>query len=242
MTKLVKTLMLAAAIGLMIPTQGEAQSFREWFVCGGNHFDTCAAVQVSVMADNSVRLRMWNMAGFDGTYEGTVFTKIGFFNTGGSSVTSDGITDMYGGLEPGGETWEAADPNNAGGISLEVVASSSDNSSIGNGLANQCGADAGLLPGGSNEFWMNPCFDGTFSEAGWVTLEFNIEGEWDLASSELLIQGQNGPDELSTQCITGDNCFTVPEPLTVALLGTGLLGLGIVVMRRRRFMEFDDIF
>ncbi|MHC4822335.1 MAG: PEP-CTERM sorting domain-containing protein [Planctomycetota bacterium] len=103
-----------------------------------------------------------------------------------------------------------------------------------NALSNAC--DPANLPDGSNDLWQNPCATGLpgVNAAGWITMNFQVQGTWDLATTEMLIQGQNGPDGMSTQCITGANCSVVPEPSTVLLLGTGLLGITGFGLRRRR--------
>ena len=68
----------------------EAQGSKSWFVCGGTTFHTCASVVLEVgPADaygvSTVQLNIWNLSGMAGTYEGSVFTKIGFFNASNES-------------------------------------------------------------------------------------------------------------------------------------------------------------
>ena len=256
MRKLVPLLALTAALTLA-PMNAQAQQTRNWFVCGGNHFDTCASVFVTVSNDASfvgvsdVELKIWNLSGFSDTYASTVFTKIGFFHqnyTSGGVIEAQALaplvmdgptrTDKNGG-DP--DQWVLGDPNTAGGIQLDLAANNGDG--VSDGIATACGDE---LPGGNNAFWLNPCAGVAFANdpgaAGWITINFQIDGQWDLATSEMLVFGQNGPDGLSTQCITGagGNCAVVPEPSTWLLLGTGLGALGFVhVRRRRRAGELD---
>jgi len=257
-----KVLVLALATLAVAAPDAAAQQTRNWFVCGGNHFDTCASVFVTVSnsADftgrSNVELTIWNLSGTDGTYAGPVFTKVGFFpqyhaSGGVIDATALGPLAMSGPTRTnksgaGPADWKLGNPNNAGGISLDLAVNNGNG--VSNGIANACAP--GELPGGNNAFWLNPCagagFDNDPNAAGWVTINFEIDGQWDLAASELLVFGQNGPGGLSTQCITGanGNCgptTSVPEPGTWLLLATGFGGLGLAGLRRRRGtgVEFD---
>lgn len=246
----------SAVLGLALalsatPAEAQFDQFRSWWVCGGNAFNTCAAIEVGTAfshfddygnAIHNVTMNVWNLSGHFDTHAGTVFTKVGFFNNlnGIDAAAIAGTLGMSGPARSGDDPneWVLGDSNNAGGVNLELATSANDgSSSVNNSIASGC-ADNGDLPGGDNQLWMNPCADlgsDPTDLSGFLVLTFQIRGHWDLASSDLLIMGQNGPDGLSTQCITGENCEVVPEPITLVLLGTGMAGVaGANAIRRRR--------
>ncbi len=78
---------------MALPAAVHADGFRSYRVCGGDQFATCAAVNISVVGSN-VTVRLWNLSGNAagtwghgaGTYAGTVFNGIGFYNTTGASA------------------------------------------------------------------------------------------------------------------------------------------------------------
>ncbi len=252
-------------IALAFPSSARAQS-KSWTVCGGDTFATCASVTVSISGSNLVTMTVMNLSGTYGTYAATVFTSIGLYNipssvclvSGGVCATSPVQTAMSGptrASNPGTPSaWYAQNnKQTGGGIQLDLGAQSGQNSStVDNGLAGNC--DLANLPGGSNNLWMNPVNPpcGTTGVAnpgtngGFVVFSFSVNQPWDLTNTQLLVKGQNGPNGQSTQCFTGTspngqpaNCFTVPEPVTVSLFATGLLGMGGVGMLRRRRRDRD---
>jgi len=225
-------------LGFAAPAQG--QSWNGTVVCGGNSFRTCASVSVSITG-NVVTMNVWNLSGLEGTYNNTLFTKIGFFGSGTAGVTASNLTmtgNTTGNVTPA--QWQLVSPNNAGGIQLNLTTSANGgNSSINNSIASGCAT--GLPNGSKMGFWQSygcdatlPAIDGGFTAVDPVQLRFTIAGTWDLSQTEMLIMGQNGPGGMSTECITGQNCATVPEPITIALLGSGLASLGGVGLFRRR--------
>ncbi len=238
-----KTTMRVVALtaAIFAGTASLAHAQRSWNVCGGNAFNTCASVQLEVVGQR-VTVRVWNLSGFYGTWPNTVFTGVGFENIGNVGLANPANVSMTGPVRGGDApgAWGLAESKSiGGGVKLDMTGlSGGANGSVDNSIASGCYSDAlsPQLPAGSNDLWMNPCRLPTgATDPGYVVFSFDITGTWDLASTELLVKGQNGPNGASTQCFTGDgSCNVVPEPVTMILLGSGLAGVGGAGYLRRR--------
>lgn len=229
--------MLAFTAGSVRAADGSASWLN---ICGGSTFNTCASVNLSV-SGTTVTLQVKNLSGLFGSYANTIFTGIGLYNLP-AGVLAVGSTTTMSGPVRAGDSPQAWGINNdksiGGGIVVDLLGlSGGTNGTIDNGIASGC---ATALPGGSHDLWQTTC-NTNMGVADYVQISFSVNNTtgWTPANSSLFVKGQNGPNGASTECLTGGdgaNCggTSVPEPVTMMLLGSGLVGLAVPALRRRR--------
>lgn len=242
-----------AAAGLLslIPftSARAADATRYYAICGGsyagwNGFGLCASVAVNVAtAANGktyVTLTVFNTSGNTGSYAGSVFTAVGLDNVFPPTINAVAGTLRVTGpcsADPSktcdySSYWQLADNKQiGGGVNVDLLDFTTNG--VNYAIASQCGVDAKNTPG--TPLIVTGC-SGTGTN--YAVLQFEVTGYFDPNSTgDVFIKAQNGYGGASTTCDTGlAGCVTVtPEPSTVVLLGSGLLGIGgFTVVRRRK--------
>ena len=209
MRKLSLAAAAVALVGLSSPAQAET-----WSLCAtsSNGFLSCASAEATLVG-TTLTVKVTNS--FPQTGDEHVITGFGFYYAGQDGPTATDLTSAPDGWDLGLGSLENPGPNGSytwlGGAST-------------NGVGDAIGWDSN------------------------ATFVFTLSAPVDLANLQFAFRAQStGPDGAgSTKCYPTDdiesehNCFppdltTVPEPATVALMGTGLLGLGgFGALRRRR--------
>jgi hypothetical protein len=257
MGKMRRLLWSVGALTALGPAVAWADGFQSYHVCGGNAFNTCAAVQIQVVGKD-VTVNLWNLSGSTTANFGTqssgntILNGIGFYNLPpGLKIRPKTVTvtgPARSGDEPG--AWKF---RNKGTAAFPVGIFGNRRSGVNNSIANGC---ATSLPKNRQLFENQGC--GQPSNGGWVTYHFKIRGSWDPTKSDIVLRGvqvQQGRKgrltKIASECWTGTgpdgaraNCINTtpgeppptvtPEPVTMTLLATGLAGVGGVGFFRRR--------
>lgn len=249
----------AAGVLLLLPFAHAraADATRYYTICGGsyagwNGFGLCASVAVNVATATNgatyVTLTVFNTSGNAGSYAGSVFTAVGLDN-----VIPPSINTVAGTLRVTGpcaadpskscdysSNWQLADNKQiGGGINVDLLDFTTNG--VNYAIASQCGVNAQQTPG--TPLIVTGC-SGTGTN--YAVLQFQVSSFFDPNSTgDVFIKAQNGYGGASTTCDTGlAGCVTVtPEPNTIVLLGSGLLGIGgfTIIRRRKRGDSSPDV-
>jgi len=247
-------LALALALTLAATSNAWADAAFSWngtTVCGGNTFNTCAAVTVNVVDGQNgaatITITVTNLSGTNGTYAGTVFTQVGLDNLPQSGHPATSVIQYVNG------TLVATDCGTDGICGGSHAADDKDVTSswqLGTNGLSGAGIDPAVIgtdtQNGINGGFSAPTtYSFTFSVTNWsdsylAGAGFGIHGQGAGSCSTKLSITNTGGAETVGSTSPDASCFsTTPEPITMTLVGTGLAGMGGMGLIRRRKKSTD---
>jgi hypothetical protein len=223
------------AVALLAPAVAKAETFNFDNYCITGGFPVCASVRLTSVG-NHLTMQVWNLNGTLGLTH--TITSVGLYHN--TTAFTGQVDQFHVNYVNGGSTditkyWStkgATDIKTLGGVNVELAEGTKGNNGI-IGCTN---------PGGGTK-WAT-C--NTFPNQAYVQFDFTFKNNahFSLDGVELRWHSQQIVQVGSLKCDTGGNgdyppCegHVVPEPMTMALLATGLMGLGgsgFVIRRRKK--------
>ena len=228
-----------AGLALLWAQPAQADGYAWDNYCINDAFVVCASVRINVNSSGVLTMQVWNMEGalFEGNELGIAhtITAVGLYHTGGWGGTGSLQSAAYvtgGGSSNITDYWQsnANEIKTLGGVNVRLSSATKGNAGI-NGCT--------LLPGSPDKWQTCDSFD----SKPFVQFTFKLDS-WDYgvdkaSDFELRWHSKQVAGEYSLKCDTGGYgdygpCTQVPEPFTIALLGSGLASMGGVALRRRK--------